>query len=276
MTGWFDFFLDAALGDFATLTACGAEPRLTISVGVHFPDATSMKIEHPEMFAWFRAATDPSAPPPRSAAVRLQLLGSKTWHDLAAWPPPATPQTLFLTADGGLVTTKPLDTQHTRFGFTTTDPTPAVGGQVMYDAGQFDNRALEQRPDVLTFTCAVREDPLTVVGVAHLSVPVSTTGATTHLFVRLTDVAPDGRSLNLADGITSFTAGAGSAVPVEIDFSATGFTIVPGHRLRLQVSSGAYPRYEAPSMAGTTTLELGPDSPAQLTLPVVAFAAAAD
>jgi putative CocE/NonD family hydrolase len=145
----------------------------------------------------------------------------------------------------------------------------------MYDAGQLDNRALEQRPDVLTFTSAVCDDPLTVVGVAHLSILVSTTAATSHLFVRLTDVAPDGRSLNLTDGITSFAdAGAGSAAPREIDFSATGFTIAPGHRLRLQVSSGAYPRYEAPVTPGTTTLELGPDGPAQLTLPVVTFAAA--
>ena len=277
MTAWFDFFLDAALADFATLTARGAGPRLTISVGVHFPDATSMKIEHPEMFAWYRAATDPAAPPPRASAVRLQLLGSKAWHDLAAWPPPATPHAFFLTADGELAKTPPQDAQPARFSYTTTDPTPSVGGQVMYDAGQLDNRALEQRPDVLTFTSAVLDDPLTVVGVAQLSIPVSTTAAATHLFVRLTDVTPDGRSLALTDGITSTTDGsAGSAAQLKIDFSATGFAIVPGHRLRLQVSSGAYPRYEAPVTAGTTTLELGPDSPAQLTLPVVAFEASAD
>jgi putative CocE/NonD family hydrolase len=123
----------------------------------------------------------------------------------------------------------------------------------------------------------VLDDPLTVVGVAQLSIPVSTTAAATHLFVRLTDVTPDGRSLALTDGITSTTDGsAGSAAQLKIDFSATGFAIVPGHRLRLQVSSGAYPRYEAPVTAGTTTLELGPDSPAQLTLPVVAFEASAD
>jgi len=277
MTCWFDFFLDAALADFATLTARGAQPRLTISVGAHFPDAASMKIEHPEMFAWFRAATDPSAPPPRATAVRLQLLGNKTWHDLAAWPPPATPHGLFLTADGELAKTPPRNAQHVRFSYTTTDPTPSVGGQLMYDAGQLDNRALERRPDVLIFTSAVLDNPLTVVGVAHLSIPVSTTAATTHLFARLTDVAADGRSLNLTDGIASTTdESAGSRAQLEIDFSATGFTIAPGHRLRLQLSSGAYPRYEAPVTSGTITLELGPHSPAQLTLPAISLAAAAD
>jgi putative CocE/NonD family hydrolase len=271
MTAWFDFFLDSALADFATLTARGAAPHLTISTGAHFPDAASMKIEYPELFAWLRAATDPAAPPPRPTPVRIQLLGSKEWIELESWPPPAVALKLYPSGNGVLAVSPPSTPQDARFSFDAADPTPTVGGQIMYDAGRLDNRRVERRSDLLTFTTEPLQERLTVIGVAQVSLTCTTTVLGTQIFVRLTEVMGDGRSLTLTDGIATVETARNSDAPVrvEIELSATGFTVAEGHRLRLQVSSGSYPRFQAPRLSGTTAIHMGPGAVSELTMPTL-------
>jgi putative CocE/NonD family hydrolase len=271
MTAWFDFFLDSALADYTTLTARGAAPRLTISTGAHFPDAASMKIEYPEMFAWLRAATDPSAAPARPAPVRMQLLGSKEWIEFESWPPPAGALKLYPSENGVLAVSPPSTRHEAQFSFDTADPTPTVGGQIMYGAGRLDNRRVEGRSDVLTFTTDPLREPLTVIGVAHVSLTCATTAPETPIFVRLTEVTGDGRSLTLTDGIAVVKTSGNPQTPVhaEIELSATGFTVAEGHRLRLQVSSGSYPRFAAPPQGGTTTIHMGPSVVTELRMPTL-------
>jgi hypothetical protein len=114
-----------------------------------------------------------------------------------------------------------------------------------------DNRALEARRDVLVFTSAPLTGTLDVIGPVSVRVRVRASGPHFDLFARLCDVDPRGRSRNVCDGIIRGDAAAGEAAAdstgpgaaVTVPMSATAYQFRAGHRLRLQVSGGAHPRF---------------------------------
>ena len=130
------------------------------------------------------------------------------------------------------------------------DPTPSLGGPLLVAqrAGPVDNRPVEARPDVLVYTGAVLAAPVEVVGPVHAEIFVRSELSYLDVFVRLCDVDRRGRSWNVCDGLVRVDArpvpgrprrgdpGPGGAWPVAHRFAV-------GHRLRVQVSGGAHPRY---------------------------------
>ena len=120
-----------------------------------------------------------------------------------------------------------------------------MGGQLLTgQAGAADNRALEARPDVLVYTGAPLTADLDVIGPVSARVRVRASGGHFDLFARLCDVDPRGRSRNVCDGIMRCGAvSPGSVVPVTVPMSATAHRFGAGHRLRLQISGGAHPRF---------------------------------
>ena len=92
-----------------------------------------------------------------------------------------------------------------RFRYDPADPTPSVGGIGMLTGGSRDNRELEARPDVLVFTSDVLDRALEIVGPVRADLHVSSSLDHTDFFVRVCDVYPDGRSMNVCDGLQRFT-----------------------------------------------------------------------
>ncbi|MGC1281363.1 MAG: CocE/NonD family hydrolase, partial [Streptosporangiaceae bacterium] len=141
------------------------------------------------------------------------------------------------------------------FRYDPADPTPSVGGPRMdsRDAGPRRNNALESRQDVLVFTSEPLTEPLDVIG--PVSFRVRARGSTPHfdVFARLCDVDPKGTSWNICDGLQRLggeprssdgCAGAdGGWQDVTVPMSATAHRFGAGHRLRVQVSGGAHPRF---------------------------------
>jgi predicted acyl esterase len=149
-------------------------------------------------------------------------MGGGGWRNLAEWPPPdAAVQRWHLQPGGLLGTGTPAESTPDRYTYDPADPTPAVGGTSTMNCGPRDNRALEQRPDVLTYTSRPHTD----------------------FFARLCDVDPGGKSVNITDGILRLTGATEAAQPITIDLWPTAHQFRPGHRIRLQISSGAHPRY---------------------------------
>jgi putative CocE/NonD family hydrolase len=162
-----------------------------------------------------------------------------------------------------------------------------VGGALYHqEGGSRDNRALEARPDVLTYTTAPLATDLEVIGRVRLELFVHSSAASADFFGRLCDVYPDGRSMNVCDGLVRVetqgtTAQAGDSLTIVVDMWATAYRFVSGHRLRLQVSSGAYPRWDRnlgtgePIRTATRmvtaeqTIYHDPAHPSALVLPVV-------
>jgi len=123
------------------------------------------------------------------------------------------------------------------------DPTPAVGGvRGVRGPGRVDNTALEARADVLTFTTRVLDHDVEVIGEVSAEIWFHSSAPHADVFVRLCDVDPSGRSYNVCDGLISLTS-ADQLSRATVRLWPTAYRFQRGHRIRVQVSSGAFPRY---------------------------------
>jgi putative CocE/NonD family hydrolase len=143
----------------------------------------------------------------------------------------------------------PADSPVDRYRYDPADPTPTLGGPVYHqDGGVKDNRALEARADVLTFTTSPLAEDVDVIGWVRLELFARSSLAHADFFGRLCDVYPDGRSFNVCDGLIRIEPGQGElqtdgSTRSVIQMWATAQRFARGHRIRLQVSSGAHPRW---------------------------------
>jgi uncharacterized protein len=240
--GWYDIFLPGQLRDFRILQDLGCPARLTIGPWGHI----SRGGEALQEAIAFGLACARGEPPPSRAPVRLYVMGEEVWRDFDSWPPAGySPQRFFLQPGGGLSLEPPADAPPDRYRYDPADPTPAVGGVRMgvgRMSGRQDNTALEARADVLTYTTAVLDNDTEVIGEVSAAIWFRSSLAHADVFVRLCDVDPRGRSRNVCDGLTGLS-GADEISCVTVALWPTAHRFRRGHRIRVQVSSGAFPRY---------------------------------
>ncbi len=248
--GWYDFYLRGVLDSYATLKAAGQNPYLTIGPWAHADPGTGTA-GLKEGLAWFEAHLKGDRGLLRDKPVRIHVMGAGEWRELDDWPPPARETRYFLQPEAKLLPKDPPSTAPPdRYRYDPADPTPAVGGARFdrTDAGPKDNRDLEARPDVLCYTTPPLERDVEVIGPVRLELFAQSSLAHTDFFGRLCDVDPEGRSINVCDGLFRIEPGKGEQQPegalrIEVDMWATAYRFRRGHRLRLQVSSGAHPRW---------------------------------
>ena len=247
--GWYDFFLADMLTDYAALCKAGKQPYLTIGPWTH-AGTGALKAGFKESFAWYDAFLRGNLAALRSNPVRVYVMGTNKWVNLPTWPPSSTATEWYLQAGGKLSTEAPVnETEPSRYRYDPANPTPNVGGTVLFDGGPKDNRALEARTDVLTFTSEAMTHNTTIMGPVSVDLYVRSTTEHTDFFARLCDVSRNGRkSINICDGIVRLTplsqpAGKDGIRKVTIELLSTAHCFKTGHRIRLQVSSGAHPRY---------------------------------
>ncbi|MGH3839289.1 MAG: CocE/NonD family hydrolase, partial [Pseudonocardiaceae bacterium] len=247
-TGWYDTGLPSTLVDYVAAREAGKTVRLVVGPWYHagaFFDRSHTRETDTcvEAIARGEAALEGSS-------VRVHVGGVNEWRDLPAWPPPDYQPTVWhLQPGGGLSTTPAHASEPDRYRYDPADPTPAVGGaKENWDgnAGAKDNRKLEQRDDVLTYTSEVLSEDVEVIGPVSAKIVLRSSLEHTDLFARLCDVDAKGRSINLCDGIRRLrpddpSADADGTCRVTVDLVATAHRFKAGHRIRLQVSSGAHP-----------------------------------
>jgi uncharacterized protein len=249
--GWYDIFLPWMLEDHATLTAAGREPQLVVGPWTHTSPGL-LRTSMGEALGWLRAHLLGDRRLLHEAAVRVFVGGAaREWRNLPAWPPPeARTVRLYLHGGGGLGPSGPQDSPPDRYRYDPASPTPSFGGPVLLErAPVVDNRPLEARPDVLTYTSEPLDTDLDVVGPVAVELHARSSLDYFDLFARVCDVHPSGLSLNVCDALERIGPGGSSAQDAD-GVSRAGFPLWPtahrfaaGHRLRLQVSSGAHPRY---------------------------------
>jgi uncharacterized protein len=241
--GWYDIFLPGQLRDFKILQEAGRTARLTVGPWTHLSlDGTALRegIE-------FGLACARGEPPPPRAPVRLYVMGEEAWRDFDAWPPPGySPQRFHLQSGGSLdrMPSGPGGPPLSRYRYDPADPTPAVGGVRMTrtSSGRVDNAKLEARSDVLTYTTAPLDADTEVIGEVSAEIWFRSSLPHADVFVRLCDVDPGGRSRNVCDGLTSLS-GADTLTQAVVRLWPTAHRFKRGHRIRVQVSSGAFPRF---------------------------------
>jgi putative CocE/NonD family hydrolase len=291
VTGWHDIFLPAQLDDHATLRAVGTRSRLVIGPWPHGSPGLFVAALR-EGMTWLDVHLDgppDDERPPRAAPVRLHVGGPDGgWRDLPDWPPPATDTAWHLHTDGELAIRAPAPSPPDRFRYDPAAPTPSLGGPLLVAqrAGRVDNRHVEARPDVLTYTSAPLTEPLEVIGAVRAEIHVRAELAHLDVFVRLCDVDRRGRSHNVCDGLVRVAPGRfavddSRAVRVPVPLWPTAYRFAAGHRLRVQVAGGAHPRWARNTGSGeplgtAVTLRAGwreilhdPEHPSAVWLPIV-------
>ena len=315
--GWFDIFLQGTLDAFTSFQHRGGpgalgKQKVIIGPWTHYGTFgnTAGQLTFPanaiflaDMFSivrdWFDCWLKGGNPGvARWPNVRVYLMGAagepgtggNTWLELPDWPPPASTVPFFLDVGHGL---SPAGAPGGELELVADPsyPVPTAGGQELSsEAGPYDQRPIEARADVASFTTAPLTSPLTVVGRVRCRLWVRPDTPDLDLAVRLTDVYPDGRSMLVTDGIQRARMRCGDdrecfltpGVPTElvVDLWSTAMVFARGHRIRIDVSGSNAPRFEVnPNDGGDLNLPsqgtiarpvllVGGEHPSRLEVPV--------
>ncbi len=146
-----------------------------------------------------------------------------------------------------------------QFVYDPANPVPTVGGPLCCDPmhlapGPRDQKEVESRPDVLVYSTPPLEQDLEVTGPVTLDLFASSSAVDTDFTAKLVDVWPNGFAQNLTEGIlrASYRESTTAAKPIvpgkvyeyKIDLWSTSNVFLKGHRIRLEVSSSNFPRFD--------------------------------
>jgi uncharacterized protein len=283
VTGWYDTLLSGTLRNFTGLRQharsdrARSAQRLVVGPWTHSrPTLESTKIGDVDfgsdagfalealMFDWFDYwLKDAPTSVLSRAPVRLFVMGAKSWRDEREWPLARAVPTPFylhsggrantLDGDGTLSEAAPSTEASDRFIYDPWNPVP-TGQRGGYSRMPTDQRPVEQRPDVLVYSTAPLAAPVEVTGPIEVKLWVASSATDTDFTAKLIDVFPDGTARVLNDGIlraryrngktTPALLTPGEPVELTIDVGATSNAFAAGHRIRVEISSSNFPRFD--------------------------------
>jgi uncharacterized protein len=202
--------------------------------------------------------------------VRYFTMGINKWQASESWPPKgAQPVTFFLSSggkanslngDGALMTAAPANDSADRFDYDPMNPVPSYGGNVCctgnaIQGGAWDQRKMEERRDILVYSSEPLKEGIEVSGPIEVTLYVSSDVKDTDFTVKLIDVYPDGRAYNLDETIQRLRYRNGYDKPlawmrpgevyrVALQPMTTSNFFDVGHRIRIEISSSNFPRFD--------------------------------
>jgi putative CocE/NonD family hydrolase len=277
--GWYDNYVQSDLEAYATLHKTSGLNRVLIGpwphnmsytfAGTDFGPQSQVPIRELQL-EWFdqwlmgKDSRLLSQPP-----VKIFVMGSNRWLEEREWPPAQAKAQYFylegsghantLDGDGVLDEFGPHRPAEDHFVFDPHDPVPTRGGSVCcnpkyFPWGPMDQRAVEKRQDVLVYSTKPLKQDTEVVGPVQVVLFVSTSARDTDFTAKLVDVSPDGYARNLTDGILRLryrnslerpeAAKPGEVYRITVDAGVTGNVFLKGHRIRVEISSSNFPRFD--------------------------------
>jgi len=202
--------------------------------------------------------------------VRYFTMGINKWQTSDTWPPRgAQPMSFFLSSagkantqngDGALLEAAPATDNADKFDYDPMNPVPSYGGNVCctgnaITGGAFDQRKMEARPDILVYSSEPLKEGIEVSGPIEVTLYVSSDAKDTDFTVKLIDVYPDGRAYNLDETIQrmryrngydkpNVLMDPGKVYKVNLSPMTTSNYFEAGHRIRIEVSSSNFPRFD--------------------------------
>jgi putative CocE/NonD family hydrolase len=240
--------------------------------------------------------------------VRIFVMGENKWRDEAAWPLERAKETRYSLHSAGKANSAAGDgflylgqmefhtDRRDSYVYDPANPVPTVGGPLCCDSvhlapGPRDQKEVEARPDVLVYSTPPLDRDTEVTGPVTLDLYASSSAVDTDFTAKLVDVWPNGMAQNLTEGIlrARFRDSREAAKPIvpgkvyeyKIDMWATSNVFLKGHRIRLEVSSSNFPRFDRNLNTGkpastdsvfvkaTNTIYHDAAHPSALVLPVV-------
>ena len=285
--GWYDIFSAGTLRNYMGVKAHGANEaartgqRLLIEIGGHAGfgrrigdvDFGPHALENPYtdvILDWYdylfkgvhnHFATD--------KPVKLFVMGANEYRQEDDWPPPQARYVNYflhsggkansLRGDGSLGTSAPKSEPSDGYVYDPANPVPTMGGplccaQELIEPGPRDQRSVENREDVLTYSTGPLREDLEVTGPVRLTLCVKSTAVDTDFTGKLVDVRPDGFAMDVAEGILRMRyrdsqqhaelMNPGQTYQISVDLWSTSNVFLRGHTLRLEVASSNFPRFD--------------------------------
>jgi uncharacterized protein len=320
--GWFDIFVQGTINGYTGVRKSGGsekarrESRLIIGAWGHGPSQKfgdldfgpqNMRVQFETEARWFDhylKGIDNGVD--REPPVEIFYMGVNQWQHEQDWPIPGTKYTPYYLSSNGSANTGAGDGRigaekasagpNDQFAYDPNDPVPTVGGNNCCGtptlAGPKDQRVVENRKDVLVYTGEALTQPLAIAGPVKMKLFAATDGPDTDWVVKLIDVHPNGAAYNVCEGIlrARYRKGAdkmellkaNEIYEYEIDMNATANVFLPGHRIRVDVTSSHFPQFDRNPNTGETfgsssrvriarqTIFHSADRASHIVLPVVA------
>jgi uncharacterized protein len=279
VSGWYDTFAEPTLRLFGALSARrAASVHVVMGPWPHaygkrecgnalFPDDATLD-ERSLQLAWFDRWLRDAGRQPMNTPVRYFVMGGGSghtagqlqpgglWKESKSWPPPGAQQSvLYLDDKGGLARSAPAATGSFSYDFDPADPTPVVGGRYRNACiVDVDSSALRDRKDFVRFSTAPLDAALEIAGPLSVELNVRTSARDADFIVRLVDVWPDGYAAPVAEGQIRLSRRGpghrreqvrpGADYMVTLDLGVTALLVPAGHKLRLDLTSAAFPALE--------------------------------
>jgi putative CocE/NonD family hydrolase len=283
VAGWYDIFLAGSVKNFLGMRQSAGTPearagqKLVIGPWLHMPWApvsdspqgVAPTVVDDLQLRWFDHFLKGEETDVMDAPVRLFIMGAEEWRDYPDWPPPdSTPMRWYLHSagransrfgDGSLSTVAPGAEPPDYFTYDPAYPNPSLGGHsccfsFVSPMGPADQRASEEFNSVLVYTSEPLAQPLELIGDVTVTLYAASSAPDTDWTARLCEVHPDGRSINLKEGIVRARYRDSLTEPTliepdrvyryEISLGPIGARIAAGNRLRLTVSSSDFPQWD--------------------------------
>lgn len=270
--GWYDNYVESDLDAFTIRHKHNPDDRIMIGPWAHVFSATFANVNYgkdslvplrPEQLRWFdrwlkneKNSTGPELQHP----VRIFVMGINRWRDEEEWPLARARRVKYYLGSGGQLGNKPdPHSAPDTFVYDPHNPVPTVGGAVCCDPrvfpwGPLDQRQVEKRRDVLVYSTAPLTSAVEVTGPVQVVLRVASSAPDTDFTAKLVDVFPDGSARNLTDGIlrmhyrdsleTPKLMTPGDVYKVTIDAGVTSNVFLAGHRIRVEISSSNFPRFD--------------------------------
>ncbi len=295
IAGWFDVFARGAIDGFTRLRSAGPTPavrtktRLVVGPWTHGqfagtfadvdfgPGSTAQAIDLTGLqLRWFDhvvrgqangAGEDPS--------VLAFVMGSNEWRHFDAWPPTAaTPLELELGSESGSLSVDAGVAPGRRvITHDPVDPVPTLGGgtflhgrHLALNAGPRDQRAANDRPDILRYHSAPLTVPMQIIGRVRIRLAVSCDRPDANVTAKLVIMMPDGKAWGVVDGVQQLSHRHGDEVPMAVEpgrvypvvftVGHTAVVVPAGGRLRLDVAASNFPHVADPFVSADDDLLL--------------------
>ena len=274
--GWYDAFLGGTLENYVALRKRGVPAKLLVGPWAHIQHGArigelvfgfasqaafiDLRADLGSLLVrWFdRWVKGEENGVDREPPVLIFVMGANRWRAETEWPPARMLQTsYFLRGGGGLSIERPGAELPDEYDYDPRDPVPTLGGATLlapeFPAGAFDQRPIEARPDVVSYTTPPLDRDVDLIGPVRLHLIAASSATDTDFVARLVDVHPDGYAQNLTDGIVRARyrdpeqpapIEPGRAYEYVIDMWATANRFLAGHRIRVDVTSSNFPRWD--------------------------------
>lgn len=274
--GWFDIFSQGTLRGYTLMSQKGAteaarkKSHLIIGPWGHgstqkFGELDFTPAAHIDLHAaelrwydhWLKGMDNGVD---REPPVKLFVMGANVWRAENEYPLARTQYRKMYLQEGGHLgwNEPPAESRPDTYRYDPLNPTPSLGGNnccgAPTPAGPRDQRPIESRGDVLVYTSEYLTEPLTIIGPVKMTLHASSNCVDTDFVAKLIDVFPDGRSMNMAEGIVRARYHEGTDKPklmepnqvyaFDIDLVGTAVEFQKGHRIRVDIASAHFPQFD--------------------------------